>query len=351
MKTENKKIQHQIMKALICKEPGKFEYQNIKKPVPEKGKAIIKIKRIGICGTDLHAFEGNQPFFKYPRIFGHELSGELISHTGSGNFNEGQKVTIIPYFHCGKCIACKSGKPNCCDQIKVCGVHIDGGMTEYIQVPSNSLVSGKGLTFNELALVEPLSIGAHGVNRANIKPNETTLVVGAGPIGLSIIHFLKIQGARVIVLDIDNQRLDYCKKTAGADLIINSEQEDPYEKIKKYTNSNFPTALFDATGNKNAINNTFKYMAHGARYIIVGLQKGNIVLNHPEFHKREGTLMSSRNATRKDFEYVVNCLQNKKIKASNFITHETPFSMIKDEFEQLFKPENRQIKTIIRMGE
>src|SRR5674476_690927 len=175
------------MKALICTKPGTFEYKDIVKPVLQTGQAIIKIRRIGICGTDLHAYEGTQPFFTYPRILGHELAADLIEADGADGFLPGEALTIIPYFNCSKCIACRNGKPNCCIDIKVCGVHIDGGMTEYLSVPTYSLVKSQGLSYDELALVEPLSIGAHGVRRANVQKDEFVLVIGAGPIGLGTI--------------------------------------------------------------------------------------------------------------------------------------------------------------------
>src|ERR1700752_18740 len=171
------------MKTIVCKSPGLLECNSSEIPHLKKDHAIIKIKRIGICGTDLHAFEGTQPFFNYPRILGHELAAEYVSGDAPG-FKAGEPVTIIPYFNCGKCIACRSGKPNCCTSIQVCGVHVDGGMREYLVVPSYSLLHGDGLSFDELALVEPLAIGAHGVRRAAIEPGEYVLVIGAGPIGL-----------------------------------------------------------------------------------------------------------------------------------------------------------------------
>src|SRR5690349_19389312 len=166
------------MKTLVCTTPGTFEYAEGEKPALTPGNAIIKIKRIGICGTDLHAFEGTQPFFSYPRILGHELSGELQAFDGAEGFEKGESVTFIPYFNCGVCIACRSAKPNCCTDIKVCGVHVDGGMAEYLSVPSHTLIHGEGLSFEELALVEPLAIGAHGVRRAAIEKDEFVLVIG-----------------------------------------------------------------------------------------------------------------------------------------------------------------------------
>lgn len=169
------------MKTLICTRPGNLEYSQSEKPVLTPGNAIIRIQRIGICGTDLHAFEGTQPYFNYPRILGHELAGELIEIDTAPGFTPGETVTFIPYFRCGTCIACRSGKPNCCTHLRVSGVHIDGGMVEYLSVPSYSLVHGDGLSVDALALIEPLAVGAHGVRRAQVAAGEFVLVVGAGP--------------------------------------------------------------------------------------------------------------------------------------------------------------------------
>src|SRR6185503_9468670 len=154
------------MKTLVCIKPGEFNYEEKERPVLQEKQAIIKVKRIGICGTDLHAFEGTQPFFDYPRILGHELAGELVEFDDAPGFVKGEKVSFIPYFHCGECIACLSGLTNCCASIKVCGVHINGGFAEYLSVPSYSLLHGEGLGYDQLSLVEPLAIGTHGVRRA-----------------------------------------------------------------------------------------------------------------------------------------------------------------------------------------
>ena len=201
------------MKKLLCVEPGKLEYATGIKPELKKGQAIIKIKRIGICGTDLHAFEGTQPYFNYPRILGHELAGELVEFDNAPGFKTGESVTFIPYFNCGECIACRKGKTNCCTKMQVCGVHVDGGMVEYLSVPSSSLLHGDELSFDELALVEPLAIGAHGVRRAAVEQNEFVLVIGAGPIGLGTMEFARIAGAQVIALDINEQRLQFFQQT------------------------------------------------------------------------------------------------------------------------------------------
>ncbi len=338
------------MKTLVCTTPGQLDYTQGERPILSKGSAIIKIRRIGICGTDLHAFEGTQPFFSYPRILGHELSGELVEFDNAPGFEVGEVVTFIPYFHCGNCIACRSGKPNCCVHMKVCGVHVDGGMVEYLSVPSSALLHGEGLDYDALALVEPLAIGAHGVRRADVQPGEHVLVVGAGPIGLGIMEFARIAGARVIALDINEKRLALCKDLLKVDHVINPNTSDVQERLQTITNGDMPTVVIDATGNQKAINNSFQYMAHGARYVLVGLQKGEICVSHPEFHKREATLMSSRNAIREDFEHVIASMKNGLVDPTVYITHRVSFDQVKDTFEGWLDPANGVIKAMVTLN-
>ncbi len=337
------------MKTLVCTNPGNFVYQESIKPQLEKDYAIIKIKRIGICGTDLHAFEGTQPFFSYPRILGHELAGELVDFDNAPGFTKGEAVTFIPYFSDGTCIACRSGKPNCCTNIKVFGVHIDGGMSEYIKIPSKYLLHGEGLSFDELALVEPLAIGAHGVRLANIRKDEFVLVVGAGPIGLGTMEFAKIAGAKVIALDVNEMRLNFCKQNLGIYAIINAVNEDVTERLMEITGGDMPTVIIDATGNLKAINNGINYLAHSGRYVLIGLQKQEFSFNHPEFHKRETTLMSSRNATIEDFEHVILSMKKGLVNPQNYITHKVTFDEVKDNFQSWLDPKNEVIKAMVSL--
>lgn len=337
------------MKTLVCTQPGSFEYRTAAGPVPTPGRTIIKIKRIGICGTDLHAFEGTQPYFEYPRILGHELAGEIVEADGALGFARGEVVTIIPYFNCGICIACRSGKPNCCVSLKVCGVHIDGGMAEYLSVPSYSLVHNGGLSFDELALVEPLAIGAHGAGRAGIKEGEFVLVIGAGPIGLGTMEFIRIAGGKVIAMDVNEARLAFCKDKLSVEYLLNAGSANIMERLRDITHGDMPTVIIDATGNHGAINNAFQYLSHGGRYVLIGLQKGDISFSHPEFHRREGTLMSSRNATRKDFELVMSAFKSDAIDPLTYITHRVNFTAVKHEFSNWLKPESGVIKAMIEI--
>ena len=337
------------MKVLVCKTPGQFEYQQRKAPELHKDHAIIKINRIGICGTDLHAFEGTQPYFSYPRILGHELAGELIDFDNAPGFHKGETVTFIPYFNCGKCIACRSGKPNCCVEIKVCGVHIDGGMAEYLSVPSYALVHGEGLSVEELALVEPQSIGAHGIRRAAIQPGEFVLIVGAGPIGLGALEFARLAGGKLIVMDINEHRLSLCQKM-GVEHLINARSPHIREQLAEITRGAMPTVVIDATGSQSAINNAFAYMAHGGRYVLIGLQREDIHFSHPEFHKREATLMSSRNATREDFEHVIRSMKEGRVNPMRYVTHTETFGHVKDNLPHWLDPHSHIIKVLVEVS-
>lgn len=337
------------MKTLVCETPGKFSYQGSAIPSLTENHTILKIKKIGICGTDLHAFQGTQPFFNYPRILGHELAGEIVAIDGPTDFVVGEAVTFLPYFNCGHCIACRTGKTNCCTQLKVFGVHMDGGMSEYISVPTDKLVHAQGLTFEELALVEPLAIGAHAIRRAEVSETDSVLVIGAGPIGLGIMEFARIEGAKVIALDINESRLKFCEEKIDVPYCINGINQNVIDELLRITDGDMPTVVIDATGNLKAINTAFEYLSHGGKYVLVGLQRGEISFSHPEFHKREATLMSSRNATRVDFDHVISCMKRGLINPMNYITHRVDFDNVKSNFESWLDPATGVIKAMVSM--
>jgi 2-desacetyl-2-hydroxyethyl bacteriochlorophyllide A dehydrogenase len=338
------------MNTLVCTEPGQFAYESRPAPTLAPSQALLKIRRIGICGTDLHAFEGTQPFFSYPRVLGHELAAELVDAGGAEGFVPGEAVTFIPYVNCGHCIACRRGLPNCCTQMQVCGVHADGGMAELLAVPARLLVHGEGLSYDELALVEPLAIGAHGVRRAGVQPGEWVLVVGAGPIGLGVMEFARIAGGQVIALDINEQRLAFCREKLGVAHTINALAPDVAAQLAALTGGDMPTVVIDATGSQKAILGAFPYLAHGGRFVLVGLQKGEISFSHPEFHKREATLLSSRNATREDFEHVVHALKQGLVQPTTYITHRVPFAEVAAEFAHWLDPANGVIKAMVEVA-
>lgn len=336
------------MKAITCTEPGKMDEIKLEKPeILSDGEVVVAIKRVGICGTDIHAFGGNQPFFSYPRVLGHELAG-VIEATASDvdSIQVGDKVTIIPYLHCGQCLACKSGKTNCCTEMQVLGVHVDGGMAEYLKVPASHVFVVNGLSLNDAAMVEPLSIGAHAVRRAAIQESETVLIIGAGPIGLGAARFAKLQGAKTIMMDISEERLQFAKEWAACDLTVTAT-DDAIEKLREINNGSLPSIVMDATGNKQSMTNAFNYVNHGGKLVYVGLVKDSITFFDPDFHAKELTLFGSRNATKEDFEYVINCLEKGQV-SSSYVTNHIKF----DEVNAYFQAGNfRTNKTLITVSE
>lgn len=336
------------MKTIVCKNPSELVSTESALPLAEPGIALVRMKRLGICGTDLHAFAGRQPFFTYPRILGHELSAKIteIGDPDTG-LKIGDTVAVIPYLECGSCIACRAGRPNCCVDLKVLGVHQDGGMCEYLAVPHDHLIKNNTLPADHLALVECFAIGAHAIRRAAIRPDEHVLVVGAGPIGLGIMQFAALSGGRVTALDISGERLSFVSEHLNVENIVNPSIEDGREQLEKLTHGDFPTVILDATGNRQSMQNNFHYLAHGGRYVLVGLITDDICFPDPEFHKRETTLMGSRNALREDFMWVMQCMEAGSLALEPMITHRSSFSDLLDNFALWTKPESRVIKAIV----
>ncbi len=333
------------MKYIVCEEPGKFLLKEKEAPVRKEGGALLKINKVGICGTDLHAYGGNQAFFTYPRILGHELSAEVIEiEPNPKGIKVGDKVVVMPYVSWGKYIACRNGKTNCCTNIKVLGVHTDGGMQEQITVPYDILLLANKLSDNERAIVEPLAIGAHAIRRANIVKDEFVVVIGCGPIGIGIMKLAQIKGAKVIAVDLNEQRLKYVKENIGIDYVVNASN-NPTSQVSEITKGELATAVFDASGNKFAIETGPSYMSHGGRFILVGLSKGDLIYNHPAIHAKETTLMCSRNATVEDFEHVINVLD--QFPTDSFVTHNVPYVEMIENFDSWLDPQTGVIKATV----
>ncbi len=323
----------------------------MEKPYPAltSGKALIRISFIGICGTDLHAFQGNQPFFTYPRILGHELSGVILDiDDDTEGFNVGDPVVIMPYISCGICNACRSGRSNCCRQLQVLGVHTDGGMQEVISVPTSLLVSAPDLAIDRMAVVEPLSIGAHAVARAGSMDGTTVLVVGCGPIGMGVMAFAKLEGAQVIAMDVNAHRLEFVKDQLDLQHVILATDES-INQIAEVTKGELCHAVFDATGNKKAMERGVHFMAHGGQYLLVGLFNGALSFHHPLIHAREGSILCSRNATKQDFEKVIGMLTKDQFPVDNYISHRVPFTHMIEEFPSWLQPESSVMKALVEM--
>jgi hypothetical protein len=336
------------MKTVICQTPGELVTAEQKQPKHAPGQALIRVQRLGICGTDLHAFGGRQPFFSYPRVLGHELAGEIVEiDENTYGFHPGDMVAVIPYQECGICIACQTGRTNCCTDMNVLGVHSDGGMREYISVPADHILKNPKLTADQLAITECLAIGAHAVRRAGNINDEKVLVVGAGPIGMGIMQCASIAGGSVIALDISAERLAFVREHLTVEHTILAGSLDVRDQLAELTGGDFPTVIFDATGNRQSMMDNFLYLAHGGRYVLVGLVTADICFSDPEFHKRETTLLSSRNALREDFLWVMECLENHRLIVKPMITHRCTFPQIIEKFQHWTQPEAKVIKAMV----
>jgi 2-desacetyl-2-hydroxyethyl bacteriochlorophyllide A dehydrogenase len=335
------------MKYIVCEKPGQFLLKEKEAPMRKKGEALVKIRQVGICGTDLHAYQGNQAFFTYPRILGHELAVEVLEiEDNPKKIKPGDHVVVMPYVSCYQCIACRNGKTNCCTSLKVLGIHTDGGMQELLNVPIELLVPAKNLGDVEMALVEPLAIGAHAVKRASLTHGDTAVVIGCGPIGIGIMKLAQLEGARVIAIDTNARRLDFVKKEIGiAHTVLSGAGVQ--EEIKSITQGDLAQVVFDATGHRGALESGPSFMAYGGSYILVGLSKGDLTFHHPAIHAKEASIRCSRNATMVDFEHVISMLQKGDFPVHAYVTHQVHFGEMIKHFDRWMDTSSGVIKAMV----
>jgi len=321
------------MKTLVVAEPRQMVWQQRAKPTPAAHEVLIKPIAAGICGTDIHAWAGNQPFFSYPRVLGHELCGEVVElGSQASGFRLGQRVALIPYVACQQCDACLSGKTNCCEKISVIGVHQDGGFCEFLSVPTSNLLAVDEVDPEAAALIEPFAISAHAVRRAAVTADEQVLVVGAGPIGLGVAAIAAAAGANVVVADTSEQRRAHVAQKLGL-ATVNPLDADFEAQLRAEFGGRLPAKVIDATGSPAAMNGAVKLIRHGGTIVFVGLHKGDLVIPDIEFHKKETTLLGSRNATLEDFAKVGELMANGQLRADMMLNRHYDFSKLADNFE------------------
>jgi len=340
------------MQTIVLEKPEHFVLTDT--PIPDQlpeDHALVRVRRIGICGTDLHAYRGRQPFFSYPRILGHELGVEILeADTNQLDLRIGDICAVEPYLTCGKCIACRRHKPNCCTEMQVLGVQTDGGMRERIVVPLLKLHKSQQLSLDQLSLIETLGIGAHAVDRAKLQSDTSVLVIGAGPIGLSVIQFAQFAGVKLMVMDINQSRLSFCQKHFDIYATIEASN-NPLQQIESLTDGDLPTVVFDATGNAGSMETAFSYVANGGRLVFVGLVQSNISFFDPEFHRREITLLATRNSTAKDFKQVISLVEQGQINTEPWITHRSSFGEMITAFPTWLRPESQTIKAVVSLDD
>lgn len=340
------------MKAILLEEPKQFRQIEIDEAAPPAaGEALVAVHRVGICGTDISGYLGKMPFYSYPRIPGHELGVEVLE-VGSEvtNVKPGDRCSVEPYMNNPESFASRRNQENCCDELQVLGVHVDGGLRPRFVLPARKLHVSTSLAMEQLALVETLGIGCHAVDRCKPQADDHVLVIGAGPIGLSVIEFVKLSGATTIVMDMNEQRLAFCKESMGVDHTITfSGDGTETDALRELTDGNLPTIVIDATGNSNSMSHALNYVAHTGKLVYVGITTEEISFRQPLMHAKELTLLASRNALPRDFQRIIRLIEEGQIDTQPWITHHTPFDEMIDHFESYTKPETGVIKAIVEV--
>ena len=342
------------MKAIQLEKPHQFRPIDLAEPAaPEAGEALVRVWRVGICGTDFSGYLGKMPFYSYPRIPGHELGVEVLAVGPEvSNVQPGDRCSVEPYMNCQRCHACRRGQSNCCENLKVLGVMMDGGLCERFVLPARKLHPSATLTFDQLALVETLAIGCHAVNRATAQSGDVVLVIGAGPIGLSVIEFVKLSGATCIVLDLNARRLEFCRANMGVrHTVLARGDGSELEELRQLTEGALAHAVIDATGNNQSMSQALQYAAFTGRVVYVGITQQEVAFPHAAvMHRRELTLLASRNALPPDFTRIIRLIEDGRIDTRPWITHHANFDQMMQMFPAWLKPETGVIKAIVEVG-
>jgi 2-desacetyl-2-hydroxyethyl bacteriochlorophyllide A dehydrogenase len=338
------------MKALVLESPKNFtKVETDAPPAPGPGEALVRVHRVGICGTDISGYLGKMPFFSYPRIPGHELGVEVVE-VGDGvtNVKPGDRCSVEPYINDPNSYASRRGRPNCCEKLEVLGVHRDGGLRPRFVLPARKLHPSRSLAFEQLALVETLAIGCHAVDRSGVKSDESCLVIGAGPIGLAVVEFVKLSRAKLIVQDLNDQRLDFCRRAMGVEHTV-KPSEDLERDLRDLTNGHMPEVVIDATGSNVSMSNAFGLTAPGGRLVYVGITTGEVTFRPSVFHKTEGTLLCSRNALPGDFTRIIGLIEEGRIDTRPWVTHRAAFDDLPGLFPSYTRPETGVIKAVVEV--
>ena len=315
------------MKALVITEPGKTAFVEKEKPAPAEQEVLLRVRVAGYCGSDLNTFRGLNPLVNYPRTPGHELAG-LIEARGSGvpaEWKIGLEVTLSPYTCCGKCSACRQGRFNCCRSNETLGVQREGGFTEFIAVPWQKLFRSPTLSLAELALVEPLTVGFHAVDRGRVGAKETVLVLGCGAIGLGAVAGAARRGARVVAVDVDDAKLLLARK-CGASETINSQTGSLHERLQKLTGGEGPEVVIEAVGLPQTFRTAVEEACFAGRVVYIGYAKEPVEYETKFFVQKELDILGSRNATSADFKAVIELLECGKFPVGDVITRTVPFA-------------------------
>jgi 2-desacetyl-2-hydroxyethyl bacteriochlorophyllide A dehydrogenase len=341
------------MKALQLVEPKHWKLIDIQEPpAPAAGEAVVRVHEVGICGTDYSGYLGKMPFYSYPRIPGHELGVEVVAvGEGVNNVQPGDRCSVEPYINCQQCYSCRSGHTNCCEHHQTLGVHCDGGMRPMFTLPARKLHISRKLSFEQLALVETLAIGCHAVERGAPKTGEIVLVIGAGPIGLSVVEFAKLSGARTVVMDTNERRLEFVRDSMKVpDTLLSKDVEENVKALETIGGGTLPQVVIDATGSHHSMSAALRYLSFAGRLVYVGVTSEELHFGHALMHRRELTLLASRNALSTDFSRIIQLIEDGKIDTNPWITHRAPLEEVQERFADWLNPANGVLKAVVSVG-
>lgn len=335
------------MKAIQISTPGEIAVIEKEMPKAQQGEALLKVLYCGICGADVASYTGNQPFTTYPRIPGHEFSAQIVEiGENDKGLKAGDIITCNPYFNCGECYACKRGIVNACHDNQTMGVQRDGSFQEYITMPIERLIDGKGLSAKELALIEPFSISCHALSRAEVKQGDNLLIMGAGPIGLFALIKAKTMGARVLIADMLASRLELAKEF-GADRIVNVKELDLHSACSEFTDGCGFDVCVEACGAPETFLSCIDEAAHGANIILIGNGKRETSFVHSIILKKELNIFGSRNAFTKDFEELIDLVKAGKADIIKMVSGVYDIDNASDAFEALAHNDGTLAKLLI----
>lgn len=340
------------MRAIQISELKTLKRIDIDEPSePGAGQVLVRTHRMGVCGTDISCYLGKFPFFDFPRIPGHELGVEVLA-VGDGvqNVKPGDRCSIEPYMNCGECYACRHGATNCCQNLKVIGVMMDGGLCESFLVRADKLHPSGTLTYDQLALVETLAIGCHANDRGAPEGGDHTLIIGMGPIGLATLEFARLTDATVTVMDVNVSRLDFVRATYGIEnTVLLDGSGSELDQMKDITQGDMYQVITDATGNKHSMGGALRYIAPTGKLVFVGITTEEVAFHHPVLHRPEASILASRNALPTDFTRIIKLIEEGTINTDPWITHRTNFDGVLNDFDSFTKPETGVIKAIIEV--
>lgn len=338
------------MKAIVIDKPYEVEIRDVPMPTVGEGEALLRVLYVGICGADVASYTGNQPFTTYPRIPGHEFSAEIIEiPENDKGLKKGDVVTCNPYFNCGKCYSCERGHVNCCTDNRTMGVQRDGAFCEYISMPVERIYPGMGLTAQELALIEPFSISRHAISRAAIRPTDSVLIVGAGPIGLFALLAAKQFAEKIAVADVLNNRLNLAM-SYGADGVVNTATEDIAKFTEEFTDGRGFDVCIEACGRPETFLMCIDEAAYAANIILIGNGKRETTFLHSIILKKELNIFGSRNAMKQDFLDNIELAASGKVDVMKMVSGVYEMDKAAEAFDALAHNKGDLAKLLIRIG-